>query len=104
MKVADFFDYNQDSLNNLQFTCLTYFISFFTYWFHMSPLSMGLIDVDELDLECKINQLKRELIRIAGEKGLNSPDTIYCSQQLDQLITLYQEKKYGNSTLSSFQS
>jgi hypothetical protein len=103
MKVVELFDMNQDSLNNLQTTWLTYFVSLFTYWFHMNPLAMGLVDGDELELEYKINQLKKELIQIAKETGLNSQDTIYCSQQLDQLITLYQKGKYGDSSLSSLQ-
>jgi stage 0 sporulation regulatory protein len=43
------------------------------------------------DLEYRINQLKKELIQIAERTGLNSRETIYCSQKLDQLITIYQE-------------
>ena len=103
MKGVDLFDYNQDSLSNLQSTWLTYFVSFFTYWFHMSPLGMGLVDIDEIELEYKIEQLKKELIRVAAETGLNSPDTIYCSQQLDQLITIYQMGKYGDNSITPLQ-
>lgn len=103
MKGVDLFDYNHDSLSNLQTTWLAYFASFFTYWFHLSPLGMGLVDTDEIELENKINQLKKELIQVAAETGLNSPDTIYCSQQLDQLITLYQKGKYGDGSISSLQ-
>ncbi len=42
------------------------------------------------DLENRINELKKELILIAKETGLNSHDTINCSQKLDQLIMVYQ--------------
>ncbi|MFB5281212.1 Spo0E family sporulation regulatory protein-aspartic acid phosphatase [Peribacillus sp. Hz7] len=42
-------------------------------------------------LENKIYQLRKELIGIAEKTGLNSPDTICCSQKLDQFITIYQK-------------
>lgn len=42
-------------------------------------------------LEDQINELKTELIQIAKTTGLNSQDTICCSQKLDQLITIYQK-------------
>ena len=42
------------------------------------------------DLENGINELKKELILIATEPGLNSHNTINCSQKLDQLIVVYQ--------------
>jgi len=41
-------------------------------------------------LEDKINQLKIELIQIAEATGLNSHATLYCSQELDKHITIYQ--------------
>ena len=37
-------------------------------------------------LDMKINELKQELIQIAGATGINSPDTLNISQELDQLI------------------
>ncbi|MFJ7977939.1 aspartyl-phosphate phosphatase Spo0E family protein [Peribacillus sp. NPDC096379] len=43
------------------------------------------------DLENRINELKKELILIAKETGLNSHSTINCSQKLDQLIMVYQK-------------
>ena len=43
------------------------------------------------NLESRINELKKELILIAKETGLNSQDTINCSQKLDQLIVYYQK-------------
>ncbi|HHW38191.1 MAG TPA: aspartyl-phosphate phosphatase Spo0E family protein [Bacillales bacterium] len=43
------------------------------------------------DLENRINQLKSELVRIAELTGLNSHDTISCSQKLDELIIVYQK-------------
>ncbi|MFJ7978004.1 Spo0E family sporulation regulatory protein-aspartic acid phosphatase (plasmid) [Peribacillus sp. JNUCC 23] len=49
----------------------------------------------ELDaIEYRINQLRKELFQIAKISGLNSRETIYCSQQLDQLITIYQKFSY----------
>ena len=53
---------------------------------------MTVILIDEL--EYRINQLKKELIQIAERTGLNSRETIYCSQKLDQLITIYQESSF----------
>ncbi|WP_338451032.1 aspartyl-phosphate phosphatase Spo0E family protein [Niallia oryzisoli] len=50
---------------------------------------MSVIMMEEL--EYKITQLKKELIQIAEETGLNSHETIYCSQKLDQYITIYQK-------------
>ena len=52
---------------------------------------MDLIEIDEL--EDRINQLKKELIQIAEETGLNSDDTIGYSQRLDDLIMRYQKLK-----------
>lgn len=43
------------------------------------------------NLEERINQLKEDLIQIVEATGLNSPETLYCSQKLDQLITTYQK-------------
>ena len=48
------------------------------------------------DLVDRINQQKKELIQIVEATGLNSPDTICCSQKLDQLITIYQKFYYKN--------
>lgn len=47
------------------------------------------IEIEELQDQIKI--LKTELIQIALTTGLNSQDTICCSQKLDQLITIYQK-------------
>ncbi|MDE3841102.1 sporulation stage 0, Spo0E-like regulatory phosphatase (plasmid) [Bacillus methanolicus] len=44
------------------------------------------------ELEERINQLKKELIQISEATGLNSYDTLYCSQKLDKLITMYQKQ------------
>ena len=52
---------------------------------------MDLIEIDELD--DRINQLKKELMQIAEETGLNSNDTIRYSQKFDELITRYQKIK-----------
>ena len=50
------------------------------------------------ELEYRINQLKKELIQIAELTGLNSHETIYCSQKLDQHITNYQKLSYKKNT------
>ncbi|WP_156178118.1 aspartyl-phosphate phosphatase Spo0E family protein [Bacillus sp. SA1-12] len=47
------------------------------------------------ELEGRINDLRKELIQSVEKNGLNSPDTISCSQKLDQLIKVYQ-KEYQN--------
>ncbi|MBB6447132.1 Spo0E family sporulation regulatory protein-aspartic acid phosphatase [Bacillus benzoevorans] len=44
------------------------------------------------DLESRINQLKRELDQTVRVTGLNSDDTLRCSQKLDELITIYQKQ------------
>ena len=41
-------------------------------------------------LEETINQLKEELIQIVETTGLNSYDTLNCSQELDKHISVYQ--------------
>lgn len=53
---------------------------------------MIFIEIDEL--EYRIHQLKKELIQIAEVTGLNSHETICCSQKLDQDITYYQKLSY----------
>ncbi|MCQ6275445.1 aspartyl-phosphate phosphatase Spo0E family protein [Bacillus sp. V3B] len=56
---------------------------------------MDLIEIDEL--EDRINQLKKELIQIAEETGLNSDDTIRYSQKLDEFIMRYQKLKMNTT-------
>ncbi|QGQ45397.1 aspartyl-phosphate phosphatase Spo0E family protein [Metabacillus sediminilitoris] len=51
-------------------------------------------EVDEL--ECRINQMRKILIWVAEETGLNSHSTLYYSQKLDVLITRYQNVKMKN--------
>ena len=51
----------------------------------------------EIDkLEGRINQMKKNLIQISKETSLNSYNTIYYSQKLDELITIYQKLKIDN--------
>ncbi|WP_307197941.1 aspartyl-phosphate phosphatase Spo0E family protein [Neobacillus niacini] len=45
------------------------------------------------ELEDRINQMRKILILIAKETGLDSNDTLLCSRKLDKLITLYQKGK-----------
>jgi stage 0 sporulation regulatory protein len=55
------------------------------------------IEIDQL--EDRINQLKQELVQIVKETGLSSHDSLCCSQNLDQYITIYQrhlQKSYLN--------
>ena len=49
------------------------------------------LNVDEL--EYNINRMRKTLILIALETGLNSDDTLFYSQKLDELITMYQKIK-----------
>ncbi|EIJ77592.1 hypothetical protein MGA3_17882 (plasmid) [Bacillus methanolicus MGA3] len=51
-----------------------------------------MISTSTNELEERINQLKKELIKISEATSLNSYDTLYCSQRLDQLITMYQKQ------------
>ncbi|MFJ7978649.1 Spo0E family sporulation regulatory protein-aspartic acid phosphatase [Peribacillus sp. NPDC096379] len=51
-------------------------------------------EVDELD--GRINQMRKVLIQIAEETGLNSHDTLCYSQKLDELITIHQKLKIDN--------
>ncbi|MCM3655554.1 Spo0E family sporulation regulatory protein-aspartic acid phosphatase [Metabacillus litoralis] len=47
-------------------------------------------------LEGRINQMKKNLIQISKETSLNSDNTLYYSQKLDELITIYQKIKIDN--------
>lgn len=47
------------------------------------------------ELEQKINQMRKTLIQIAEENGLND-ETLCYSQKLDKLITIYQKLKMNN--------
>ncbi|MFS0862435.1 Spo0E family sporulation regulatory protein-aspartic acid phosphatase [Fredinandcohnia sp. 179-A 10B2 NHS] len=40
-----------------------------------------------------ITSLKKQLLEIAEEKGMNHRDTLYVSQELDKFITQYQKLK-----------
>lgn len=53
--------------------------------------------VDIEVIEERINQLKKELIQVVSSTGLNSMDSLRCSQELDQHITTYQ-KYFHQST------
>jgi stage 0 sporulation regulatory protein len=94
MTAEDLFKSNNNSIRNLHSMWVAFFESFFT-WFNITPLSMDLIEIDEL--EDRINQLKKDLIQIAKETGLNSDDTIGYSQKLDELITRYQKLQMNNT-------
>ncbi len=52
--------------------------------------------VDFEKLEEKINQLKMELIQVVEATGLDSYDALYCSQELDKHITIYQQSVYSS--------
>jgi hypothetical protein len=52
-------------------------------------------EVDEL--EYRINQMRKSLILIAIETGLNSNDTLCYSRKLDELIARYQKLKMNNT-------
>jgi stage 0 sporulation regulatory protein len=59
-------------------------------------ICMIFIEIDEL--EHWIKQLRKEMIQAAEGTGLNSYRTIYYSQKLDQLITIYQKLSYKKET------
>lgn len=40
----------------------------------------------------QINNLKSEMIKLGLTKGFSNPDTVKCSQKLDELIVLYQKE------------
>jgi stage 0 sporulation regulatory protein len=48
------------------------------------------------ELEKEVDLLRIELIKIAKETGINSHETLSCSQKLDELITIYQKSKIDN--------
>ena len=50
---------------------------------------MPFIEID--DLELRIEKLRNKMIQTAVETGLSSNMTLYYSQKLDQLITIYQK-------------
>jgi hypothetical protein len=52
-----------------------------------------MMSVEDHELEHRINQMRKNLILIAKETGLNSDDTLRYSQKLDELITIYQKKE-----------
>ncbi len=45
------------------------------------------------ELESRINDKRNMLIQIVLETGINSKDTLVCSQTLDELIALYQKRE-----------
>ncbi|KAA9022597.1 aspartyl-phosphate phosphatase Spo0E family protein [Niallia endozanthoxylica] len=49
---------------------------------------MQFLEIDELEL--RIEQLRNKMIETAAVTGLSSNITLYYSQKLDQLITIYQ--------------
>lgn len=55
------------------------------------------LEMDRLSI--RIQQLKKELSQTVEETGLNSQETLKCSQKLDQLIITYQKcSRYYQST------
>lgn len=40
----------------------------------------------------RIEEKKSELLRIAAQNGINSEQTIQCSQELDNLVLAYQKR------------
>ncbi|MFJ7513215.1 Spo0E family sporulation regulatory protein-aspartic acid phosphatase [Peribacillus simplex] len=49
------------------------------------------MNIEKDELIGSINQLRKELIQIVEETGLNSHYAISCSKKLDQFITIYQK-------------
>ncbi|MGO4889935.1 Spo0E family sporulation regulatory protein-aspartic acid phosphatase [Anaerobacillus sp. MEB173] len=42
-----------------------------------------------------INELRTTMIKIGETKGLNNPETVACSQELDRLLINYQRKLFN---------
>lgn len=53
------------------------------------------------ELEDMIDHLKKELIQVAKSTGLNSHQTIRCSQKLDEHITIYQKLSYKKQKIGT---
>jgi stage 0 sporulation regulatory protein len=53
------------------------------------------------ELEDMIDHLKKELIQIAELTGLNSHQTLSCSQKLDEHITIYQKSFYKKQKMET---
>ncbi len=49
---------------------------------------MNRVSIEQLLLK-KINRMRKEMINTAYETGLNSTETLYCSEKLDKLINLH---------------
>ncbi|WP_034670087.1 aspartyl-phosphate phosphatase Spo0E family protein [Ectobacillus panaciterrae] len=43
----------------------------------------------ELSLLKRIDEMKETLVKVANSTGINSNETITCSQELDNLLNLY---------------
>ncbi|WP_428912024.1 aspartyl-phosphate phosphatase Spo0E family protein [Niallia sp. Krafla_26] len=52
------------------------------------------------EIENKINDLKIKLVQIAETKGINSHETLCCSQELDRYIVMYQKRQFKNNKTS----
>ncbi|MCQ6277570.1 aspartyl-phosphate phosphatase Spo0E family protein [Bacillus sp. V3B] len=53
------------------------------------------------ELEDRIDYLKKELIQVAEATGLDSHHTLYCSQKLDEHITVYQKLAYKKQKIET---
>ncbi|MFC7370191.1 aspartyl-phosphate phosphatase Spo0E family protein [Fictibacillus iocasae] len=53
---------------------------------------MPTLDVTKADLQKDIGMKKSELLKLAALSGFTSNETVRCSQELDQLLNLYQKK------------
>jgi stage 0 sporulation regulatory protein len=59
----------------------------------ISAKGVMMMFVENDELEHRINLMRKNLILIAEETGLNSDDTLRYSRKLDELITMYQKRK-----------
>ncbi|WP_035427506.1 aspartyl-phosphate phosphatase Spo0E family protein [Sediminibacillus terrae] len=46
------------------------------------------------EMQTKIDEKRKELYDLAQVKGIASAEVLRCSEQLDQLIVILQQKKY----------
>ncbi|MEW9500791.1 Spo0E family sporulation regulatory protein-aspartic acid phosphatase [Jeotgalibacillus marinus] len=49
---------------------------------------MNRVSIEQLLLK-KINRIRKEMINTAFETGINSTETLHCSEKLDKLINLH---------------
>jgi hypothetical protein len=64
---------------------------------------MNMASLEHLVIK-RINRMKKEMIKTAYDTGLNSIETLHCSQELDKLINLhlkyFSKRAYNNFSVA----